>query len=653
MALTLLISLEKEKLERKIILATIFTAMFLLLSTCFAELPGQKPGPIIDELHTVAIADPSAAIAALKTGELDVAGIASLTDLQSLQSLGFKIVQQSYYNHGELTLNLHRTPLDDINFRRAIAHLTPKEDVLSTLWGTLGRYEKGFVTPSFGEWYDANIPDVTTFDPELAKNILDSAGYEDIDGDGWREYPNGTKMQQLAIVTWTERTAAEGAFTERLSEEMQKVGIPTRLEYTAYAGGAWYTRIYINHDFDIWRWTWGWGPDPRILELCYASYSIDTSLNGGYYNSTEFDKQLYICLHTLNETEAVAASNKMQEILVNDLPSIPLWEPLNTFAVNPNVLGDLSLPYYGGMMGLLKMRLKSGIGGTIKIVGEEPSSLIPGWDWSGGTYWCTWWTCDSTIEANPVTNALVPWTVTAWKVEPWSNQTEGVANGTKITLTVADNLTWQDGVKFTADDLAFAAKYARDYQAPRLGDVTGDLVDAKAISDSQAEFYYNKTSIFLIRFLSTTYLSAFPKHLYNPNATIYGEPEGPMGLQTAGKRGVPDPSTFAPGYKPYPNPPADKPWLTCFIGVGPYIFKSYEPGVGGIFVANRAYHITVLVSDVNFDRVVNIVDMSIAARSYNSKLGEALYNDLVDINGDNVINIVDLTVIAKDFRKQY
>jgi ABC-type transport system substrate-binding protein len=634
---------------RKKLLFTLLTTMFLMLSTGFAQLPGQKPGPLVDELRTIAIVDPSAAIAALKAGEIDVVGVPSLADLQDLQALGYKVVQLSYYNHLEFTLNFHRTPLDDIDFRRAIAHLTPKEAILEELWGQMGKYSYNWVDPTWRQWYNPNIPDVTTYDPELAKLILDDAGYKDKNMDGWREYPNGTQLQELAIVTCRENSAAAIALCERLVDEMHKVGIPARLEYTYWAGGAWYTRIYTDHDFDLWEWWWGWGPDPIILELNFASYG---SLNGGYYNNTEFDQYLYTCLHTLNETEAVDASNKMQEILANDVPSIPLLESINTMAVNPNVLGFASLPYYGGMMGFLRHRWKTGPGGTIRFIAEEPGSLIPGWDWGGGTYWTTWWTCDSTIEADIAGN-LVPWTVADWKVEPWSDSGLGVVTGSKITLTVADGLYWHDGVKFTAYDLEFAAEYARDYQAPRMSDIITDLVDAKALNEKQVELYYNRTSIFLVRFLSSPYFSAFPKHIYNPNATKYGEPEGPMGLQSEGVPGVPDPSTFVPALKPHPNPPADLPWLTCYIGVGPYIFKSYEFGVGGTFVANRNYTRTILVTDISFDRKVNILDIAGAAKAFGKNVGNPGWNLLCDFDGNNKINIVDLAVIALDFGKKY
>lgn len=636
----------ERRMKRFFAFATIL--LLVTLSMGSAQLPGQEPGPMIDELQYVVIYDPSAAIAALKAGEMDVVGIPTLSDYYDLQDLGFKIVEISFYNHMEFTINLQRPPLDDVNFRRAIAHLTPKESILESFWGPLGSYSYSWVTPSWRQWYNPDIPDITTFDTELAELMLDDAGYQDTDMNGWREYPNGTELQELVIVTCNDNGAPAIALAEGLVGEMQNVGIPARIEYTAWSGGAWYTRAYIDHDFDLWHWWWGWGADPVILELNFASYG---SLNGGFYTSTEFDQYLYTCLHTLNETEAVEACHKLQEILANDVPSIPLIEPINLMAMNPNVIGLPSLPYYGGMMGFLRLRWKGEPGGTIRFIAEEPSSLIPGWDWGGGGYWHTWWICDSMIESDPSGN-LVPWVVNDWDVQPWSDPGLGVVEGSKVTLTVADDIYWHDGVKFTAYDLEFAAEYGRDFEAPRLGDVITDLVDAEAISESQVELYYNKTSIFLVRYLSTPYLGAFPKHLYNPDATIYGEPEGPIGLQQEGEPGVPDPTTFVP-ILPHPNPPVDKPWLTCFIGVGPWIFKGYEWGVGGEFVANRDYHISVLITDMNFDRVVNILDIATAARAFGATVGDPRWELIADTNGDDQINILDIATIAVDFGKTY
>jgi len=56
-----------------------------------------------------------------------------------------------------------------------------------------------------------------------------------------------------------------------------------------------------------------------------------------------------------------------------------------------------------------------------------------------------------------------------------------------------------------------------------------------------------------------------------------------------------------------------------------------------------------LITDVNRDGKVNIVDVSAAGRAFGSKSGGPKYNAMVDINNDGIINIIDVATIARDF----
>jgi len=61
----------------------------------------------------------------------------------------------------------------------------------------------------------------------------------------------------------------------------------------------------------------------------------------------------------------------------------------------------------------------------------------------------------------------------------------------------------------------------------------------------------------------------------------------------------------------------------------------------------------IAASDINGDRTVNILDLSIVAVSYGSVPGDERWNPDVDIDGNGVINILDIAPIAMDFGKTY
>jgi hypothetical protein len=71
-----------------------------------------------------------------------------------------------------------------------------------------------------------------------------------------------------------------------------------------------------------------------------------------------------------------------------------------------------------------------------------------------------------------------------------------------------------------------------------------------------------------------------------------------------------------------------------------------DPGV--FFLADMGFQ-----GDMNKDWVVNILDVTIAARAFGSRPGDGSWNQVADMNGDSVINIVDITIVAKAFGTQY
>jgi hypothetical protein len=75
------------------------------------------------------------------------------------------------------------------------------------------------------------------------------------------------------------------------------------------------------------------------------------------------------------------------------------------------------------------------------------------------------------------------------------------------------------------------------------------------------------------------------------------------------------------------------------------------PGILGpdvFFLADMGFQ-----GDMNKDWVVNILDVTIAARAFGSRPGDIRWNEVADLNGDGVVNIVDITIVAKAFGTQY
>jgi hypothetical protein len=58
-------------------------------------------------------------------------------------------------------------------------------------------------------------------------------------------------------------------------------------------------------------------------------------------------------------------------------------------------------------------------------------------------------------------------------------------------------------------------------------------------------------------------------------------------------------------------------------------------------------------ADIDADGAINIFDIQVVARSYNSTPQSPNWNEDADVNNDGVIDILDLYMVARDFGEVY
>lgn len=59
----------------------------------------------------------------------------------------------------------------------------------------------------------------------------------------------------------------------------------------------------------------------------------------------------------------------------------------------------------------------------------------------------------------------------------------------------------------------------------------------------------------------------------------------------------------------------------------------------------------VLAQDLNGDGIVNILDLSIVAKAFGSKLGDANWNKVADLDGNGIVDISDVNKVANNYGK--
>ncbi len=98
-----------------------------------------------------------------------------------------------------------RAPGNDQAFREAASYAIDYNQLATTINGEYGKVPgKGVIPPSC-KGYDESIGSLE-FDADKAAEMLDEAGYKDVDGDGYRELPDGSPMDLTVIPQYSSKS---------------------------------------------------------------------------------------------------------------------------------------------------------------------------------------------------------------------------------------------------------------------------------------------------------------------------------------------------------------------------------------------------------------------------------------------------------------
>jgi len=115
----------------------------------------------------------------------------------------------------------------NLTFRKAVSHCINRQGIVRTVYRGRAEAIHGPSSPAMGKWYNPDIPKFE-YDTEKAKELLDSIDFKDRDGDGFREDPQGNKIEFTFI------TNRENNIRERIGviiqESFQEVGLDGRLK---------------------------------------------------------------------------------------------------------------------------------------------------------------------------------------------------------------------------------------------------------------------------------------------------------------------------------------------------------------------------------------------------------------------------------------
>jgi len=230
-----------------------------------------------------------------------------------------------------LGINLRNPPLDNPLVRKAIAYAIPYRDIIEKAYSNYSVQAPisgiNDYFPQFARYVDRDLcqeywgtPDCRIkTDLTKATQLLDQAGLRDVNGDGWRDLPDGTPFTITCSVPfgWTDWMAA----CDMIVGNLQRIGINAKTFFPDYS--VWWNNIN-NGQFDlVLMWTWGLFPDQLFNGIYGWLVWWWASITG--YNVSLFQPIFYQGIYTPDINEKIAVARMLQRIWFEDLPAIPLF----------------------------------------------------------------------------------------------------------------------------------------------------------------------------------------------------------------------------------------------------------------------------------------------------------------------------------------
>lgn len=291
--------------------------------------------PHIQALRVRVIADTNALQAELRSGRVDIAPLPTSLSPDAIKLLGqdanLQVLQFPGSNVTLLTFNTGQPPLDNVRVRQAIAYAVDREGMIRDLLLGQGKIAHSILPEESWAYYAGQK---YSFDPAMAKRMLDEAGFKDPDGDGPQ-----MRFAKPVVFKVSGSSVAAKNYAGVIQNYLKNVGIPVTIE-TAELNTLFDELRRGNFQIFYGQWVGG-NQDPIFFKDLFATSEIPTetraSRNRSRYSNKELDALLNEAVNTFDREKAKELYARIQDIVSREVPVLPLWYQANIVIAKKNV----------------------------------------------------------------------------------------------------------------------------------------------------------------------------------------------------------------------------------------------------------------------------------------------------------------------------
>ncbi|MFW9849111.1 MAG: ABC transporter substrate-binding protein, partial [Candidatus Thorarchaeota archaeon] len=450
----------------------------------------EKSGPFVNKIVYNVITQDDQQVLALYDNEIDVIG--DMVDPAFLGTLteteGVDVASVLRNGYGYIIINCAKYPYNITAFRRAFAFALDKERISDDVWD-------GLSVPQ-----DSCIPQINPFSIEgqlsydyyqsnitLANQILDDAGFFDVDDDGFRERPDGSELFVTIEMTASSNIAIE--VCEIAAEALQTIGVDAEAvptDYYDYFPMLWppwggdYDMVFLGSSFNNFDVEW-------LAYDFWSEYADEPYWNFPHFKNTSYDAWRDQLLHSMTYEEVYEAAIEMQRIWVYECPMVITYENVLLSAYRYDRFEGFVNDVHSGIPNWwtnYKVHLKDNQGGPFGGTFRWSNPLdVDSFNFMISSTKYIWnvlqMMYDSLIRQGP-DGIDIPWLAESYRIETHEDNPSIAQGHTRITFEMLQNATWSDGIPLTGEDVAFTLNFYRDGIGNPYGADLGDMQAAYA-----------------------------------------------------------------------------------------------------------------------------------------------------------------------------
>lgn len=300
----------------------------------------------VDEIFVRIVPDDASQIAAITSGEGDIGIFIAYPDIPTLEDAGVNVIKVfSGYNEGwYLNLGENGHPaLQDVRVRQALAYGTDRfvisEDLL------LGKTVPAATFWDGSPWADPDL-EPYPYDPKMANDLLDDAGWIDSNGNGTRDKDGVELVLRYVSSTREIRLDTQAVIQQQLAQVGIGVDLynyETDILFGSYGDGG---PVAIgNYDIAQWSDLPGAFPDPDTAYwLCeeIPSDEAPQGVNWQYICDEELQDLFELQKTQMSFDDRVATFHQISTIMFEKVYWLGIWQDPDIWAVSSR-LSDVKI----------------------------------------------------------------------------------------------------------------------------------------------------------------------------------------------------------------------------------------------------------------------------------------------------------------------